>query len=323
MLSAQVRSAVPPAHLLQRQAHAGSAQLEILTGVDVARPGGLGNAMAGCEIVIHAASPFPKRLVDEREAEEVIASCVHGTENAMRGALAHGARKVVITSSMAAVRGAADAPGGGRPFFDYRDWNKSSEPTGPGMQPYQYAKTKAEELAFAFGDEHSLEVVSVLPTCILGPPRAANQRSTSVDLVRGWLRGEGRVQTRLVSDVRDVAAVHLAAMDYTAVGPGSQRRFIVGSEHRGTNCARACVLAQAYRVSCLCGSAGAVIEAAPFRPVPADAMRQHLAAGALLAGMDPGRISPADDWQPTHGVGAHGGKEVDVLTGIRCLCDVV
>ena len=66
-MSAQVRSAVPPAHLLQRQAHAGSAQLEILTGVDVARPGGLGNAMAGCEIVIHAASPFPKRLVDERE----------------------------------------------------------------------------------------------------------------------------------------------------------------------------------------------------------------------------------------------------------------
>jgi nucleoside-diphosphate-sugar epimerase len=131
------------------------------------------------------------------------------------------------------------------------------------MQPYQWAKTRAEELAFEMGDALGLRVVSIVPTCILGPPSAPSMRSNSLDLVRGWLQGQGKVQTRLVCDVRHVAALHIAAVRYSPGdaaehGPlaAQQRRFIVGTESR----------------------------------VPAHRLRNCLVQGAVLAGLDVSNI---------------------------------
>ena len=78
-------------------------------------------------------------------------------------------------------------------------------------------------------------------------------RSNSLELVRGWLAGKGKVQTRLVCDVRDVAALHLAAAHYDPDQQGGpirrhQRRFIAGTEHRvSAERMRACLVQGAQR----------------------------------------------------------------------------
>jgi nucleoside-diphosphate-sugar epimerase len=169
-------------------------------------------AVAGCEHVMHVASPFPPGL--PKHEDELIVPAREGTLRVLRAAREAGVRRVVVTSSFGAVGyGHAERA---RPF-DETDW---TDVDGPHVQPYLKSKTLAERAAWDFiatrgGD---LELAVVNPVAVFGPALSPDL-STSVVLVRSLMDGTIPAVPRVcfgVVDVRDVADLHLRAMTHPA-----------------------------------------------------------------------------------------------------------
>src|SRR5437660_2238888 len=90
-------------------------------------------AVAGCDYVLHVASPFPP--VQPKDPDEVIIPARDGTLRVLNASLDAGVRRIVLTSSVAAVRNAgAVAPG--RELTE-QDW---TDPENPKLTPYARSK---------------------------------------------------------------------------------------------------------------------------------------------------------------------------------------
>jgi dihydroflavonol-4-reductase len=164
-------------------------------------------AAAGCEEVHHVASPIPAAQPDD--PDELIVPAREGTLRALRAARDAGARRVVLTSSFAAV-GYSPKPGA---EYTEADW---TDPGTPGLPPYPRSKAIAERTAWDFIEHEGgdTELVVVNPTFILGPTLTAQARS-SLHLTKAMLDGTMPVVRRQrfgVADVRDVADLHIRAM---------------------------------------------------------------------------------------------------------------
>ena len=165
-------------------------------------------AMAGCAYVQHVASPFPLRV--PKDENELIVPAREGALRALRFARAAGVRRVVLTSSFAAVGYGTTYTG--QPYTE-RDWTVVD---GGGVSAYVKSKTLAERAAWDFvADEgQGLELSVVNPVGIFGPALGADV-STSLEIVRrmmdGALPGLPNMAFGVV-DVRDVADLHLRAM---------------------------------------------------------------------------------------------------------------
>jgi dihydroflavonol-4-reductase len=194
-------------------------RLEVLAA-DLRSDDGWAEAVAGCEYVLHVASPFPR--VQPKDPDELIVPAREGTLRVLRAALDAGVRRVVITSSVAAVRGSADsAPA---PLTE-ADW---SDPDDLALTPYARSKTAAERAAWDLvrerGEEERLAVVN--PGAILGPVLGA-ERSFSLEMVERLLKGmpgTPRIGFSVI-DVRDVAELQILAM--TAAEAGGERYLAV------------------------------------------------------------------------------------------------
>jgi dihydroflavonol-4-reductase len=168
---------------------------------------GWADAVAGCDEVHHVASPIP--YVQPEDPDELIVPAREGTRRVLRAARDAGARRVVMTSSFAAV-GYTPKPGAD---YTEADW---TDPDTPGLAPYPRSKTVAERAAWDFvGREGGdTELVVVNPTFILGP--ALSTRSvSSLLLIEAMLDGKMPVVPRQrfgIVDVRDVADLHVRAM---------------------------------------------------------------------------------------------------------------
>jgi nucleoside-diphosphate-sugar epimerase len=148
----------------------------------------------GASVVFHTASPFLTANVTN-PLTQLVAPAVQGTLAVMAAAAAAGTvRRVVLTSSVAAVRSAKDPRVGY--CFSEGDWNTlSSIDGGDAMDHYQYSKTAAEREAWAFvgspaGVASGLELATVLPSFLVGPPRTARVDSESLANMAAVLRGE-------------------------------------------------------------------------------------------------------------------------------------
>jgi nucleoside-diphosphate-sugar epimerase len=168
---------------------------------------GWAEAAAGCEYVLHVASPFPAGT--PKHEDELIVPAREGTLRVLRAARAAGVRRVVLTSSFAAV-------GYGHPpqttAFNETSWTE----LGGEVAPYVKSKTLAERAAWDFvADEGgSLELAVVNPAAVFGPVLGPDY-STSILLVKRLMDGSVPGCPRLyfgVVDVRDVADLHLRAM---------------------------------------------------------------------------------------------------------------
>ena len=162
-------------------------------------------AAAGCEEVHHTASP----MIQTDDPDEVIVPAREGTLQALTAARDAGARRVVLTSSFAAV-GYTPKPGA---EYTEADW---TDPDTPGLPAYPLSKTIAERTAWDFVQREGgdTELVVVNPTFILGPTLTTRARS-SVQIVKAMLDGTMPVVRRQrfgVADVRDVADLHIRAM---------------------------------------------------------------------------------------------------------------
>ena len=175
---------------------------------DLEKDEGWAEATQGCDYVQHVASPFPP--AQPKDEDELIRPAREGTLRALRAARDAGVKRVVITSSFAAVgygHGQRDTP------YTEQDW---TDPDGPAVQPYMKSKTLAERAAWDFiaREGGGLELAVVNPVGIFGPA-LNNDLSTSIWLVKSMLEGAMPGVPRLylgVVDVRDVAELQLRAM---------------------------------------------------------------------------------------------------------------
>lgn len=175
---------------------------------DLTRDDGWDDAARGCTYVLHVASPFPSRV--PKDADELIVPARDGALRVLRAARNAGVKRVVLTSSFAAV-GYGHAPQAA-PFTE-ADWTDGNDPTLP---PYIRSKAIAERAAWDFiaREGGGLELSVINPVGIFGPVLARDY-ATSVLLVErlmnGTMPGCPRMSFGIV-DVRDVAGLHLRAM---------------------------------------------------------------------------------------------------------------
>jgi nucleoside-diphosphate-sugar epimerase len=175
---------------------------------DLEKDDGWPEAIGGCEYVLHVASPFPTS-VPKRE-DELVVPAREGTLRVLRASRDAGVKRVVVTSSFAAI-GYGHKPQ--TASFDETSW---TDPDGPGVLPYVKSKTLAERAAWDFmaKEGRDLELSVVNPVGVLGPALGPDF-STSIVIVQrlmdGAVPGLPRVTFGVV-DVRDVADLHLRAM---------------------------------------------------------------------------------------------------------------
>jgi len=182
---------------------------------------GWAEAVSGCDYVLHIASPFP--LDAPKDENDLIRPAREGTLRVLRAAAENGVKRVVLTSSNAAV--SAGHPRS-KTHFDENDWSLTDSPT---IDPYSKSKTLAERAAWEFMQRlakgHPLELTVINPGLVLGPLPDGHQRTSGEmvqQLMSGKLPGLAHVQFSGV-DVRDVAAAHLTAM---LVPEAAGQRFI-------------------------------------------------------------------------------------------------
>ena len=184
---------------------------------DLLSDAGWAEAAAGAEYVLHVASPFPGGAPDHED--DLIVPARDGTLRVLRAAKDAGVRRVVVTSSFAAV-GYGREPGDH--VFTEADWTDPDADIGA----YIRSKAIAERAAWTFAQDEGLELAVVNPTAIFGPVLNGDH-SASIGMISGLLDGSmAGGMPRLafaVVDVRDAADLHVRAMtDPAAAG----ERFI-------------------------------------------------------------------------------------------------
>ena len=198
------------------------AGLEVVAA-DLMSDDGWKDAMAGVDEVYHVASPIPP--AQPKDPDELIVPAREGTLRVLRAARDAGARRIVLTSSFAAI-GYTPKP---TAEFTEDDW---TDPDMPGLAPYPRSKTIAERAAWDFlhSEGGGTELTVINPTFILGPP-LTNDIGSSMYLIKAMFGGEMSVAPRHrfgIADVRDVADLHIRAM----AAPGAAgKRFIAVSDH--------------------------------------------------------------------------------------------
>ncbi|HET8846705.1 MAG TPA: aldehyde reductase, partial [Ktedonobacteraceae bacterium] len=172
---------------------------------------GWSEAVSGCDFVLHVASPFPNAT--PKHEDELIVPAREGALRVLRAARDAGVKRVVLTSSFAAI-GYGSKPAQGQLFSEV-DW---SDPDSgeKSISAYAKSKTLAERAAWDFiaSEGGSLELAVVNPVAVFGPVLGPDY-STSIQLLQRLLDGTMPGCPRLsfgVVDVRDVADLHLRAM---------------------------------------------------------------------------------------------------------------
>jgi nucleoside-diphosphate-sugar epimerase len=186
---------------------------------DLASDAGWREAVAGCDFVLHVASPLPPSV--PKHEDELIVPAREGTLRVLRASRDAGAKRVVLTSSFAAIgygHKVREAP------FTEADW---TDPNGDDVAPYTKSKTLAERAAWDFlaREGGAMELSAINPVGVFGPVLGPDY-SASILLVQKMLDGAMPGAPRLyfgAVDVRDVADLHIRAMTNPAA---SGERFL-------------------------------------------------------------------------------------------------
>jgi nucleoside-diphosphate-sugar epimerase len=178
---------------------------------DLENDAGWPEAVAGCEFVLHVASPFPPNV--PKHEDELIVPAREGTLRVLRASRDAGVKRVVLTSSFAAI-GYGQKPQ--TTPFNETNW---TNPDGDGVSAYVKSKTLAERAAWNFisSEGRDLELAVVNPVGVFGPVLGPDY-ATSILLVQRLMKGMPGCPRLYfgVVDVRDVADLHIRAMTHPA-----------------------------------------------------------------------------------------------------------
>jgi nucleoside-diphosphate-sugar epimerase len=196
---------------------------------DLLKSGSFDEAVQGCGVVMHTASPFFLNNISDPE-KELIEPALKGTRNVLDSVnKAVDVKRVVLTSSIAAICGDNEdiniTPNG---IFTEENWNISSSVK---HQPYSYSKTVAEEEAWKISKlQNRWDLVTINPGFVLGPSLTPRSDSTSIrfmiDMGIGTFKDGVPALYNAIADVRDIARAHIAAsFNKSAIG----RNIVVGA----------------------------------------------------------------------------------------------
>ncbi len=196
---------------------------------DLLSTGSYMEAMQGCELVYHTASPFALEVDDPQK--ELIEPAQNGTKNVLETANeVNSVKRVVVTSSCAAIYTDAidtvNAPGG---MISEDDWNTTASLD---YQPYSYSKTLAEKKAWEIADAQSRwDLVTINPSFVMGPALNLNAPGESMTTLTRLGGGEMKMGAPKmgigVVDVRDVAEAHFKA----GFVPEAKGRYITSAHN--------------------------------------------------------------------------------------------
>jgi dihydroflavonol-4-reductase len=196
---------------------------------DLLAKGSYGEAMQGCQVVFHTASPFAMKVDDPQK--ELIQPAQMGTRNVLEQANStDSVKRVVLTSSCAAIYGDnIDLKNTASGVFTENDWNVSSSLE---HQPYSYSKTLAEKEAWKICEGQSRwDLIVINPSLVIGPGINPRGTSESFNLIKQF--GDGSMKSGApnwgmgVVDVRDLAQAHFSA----AFTPSAKGRHIVSAHN--------------------------------------------------------------------------------------------
>jgi dihydroflavonol-4-reductase len=178
---------------------------------DLNSDSGWAEAVKGADYVLHVASPIPN--VDPKTDDELVVPAREGTLRVLRAARDAGVKRVVVTSSTAAVcygQGSREKP------YTENEW---SDPTKLwDSSAYERSKTYAERAAWDFMQKEagSLQMTAINPGAVVGPVLGSDF-SVSIEIVRklmdGSVPGCPHLGWALV-DARDIADLHIRAMTH-------------------------------------------------------------------------------------------------------------
>jgi dihydroflavonol-4-reductase len=194
-----------------------------VVAADLNADAGWGEAVEGCRYVLHVASPFPP--VQPKDPDELIVPARDGALRVLRAALDAGVERVVMTSSIAAVRSGRTSSESA-PYTE-GDWTDGDDAS---RTPYVRSKTLAEQAAWqhvrAAGAEDRLAAIN--PGAIIGPA-LNDDHSYSLQAIQRLLDGMPAAPKLGFSfvDVRDVADLHIRALTNDAA---AGERFIATDE---------------------------------------------------------------------------------------------
>jgi len=198
---------------------------------DLLEEGSFADAIAGCAVVVHTASPFLMGKQSDPQAA-LVEPALKGTRNVLQTASdTDTVQRVVLTSSVASIHGdATDRPGHGDAFTE-EDWNTSSSLE---HNPYSYSKTVAEREAWRLAEaQDRWRLVVVNPSFVMGPSLTARNDSASIDFMLAMIDGRRRTgiwnQYMGWVDVRDVAIAHAQA----ATLPDASGRHLLAAQVAG------------------------------------------------------------------------------------------
>ncbi len=195
---------------------------------DLLKKDGFKEAMEGCEIVFHTASPFINKVKDPQK--DLIDPALKGTQHVLETVdKVPSVKKVVLTSSCAAIIGDArdvlKMPG---QIATEAIWNETSSLD---HQPYSYSKTLAEREAWKLNKGKSWKLVTINPSLVIGPGINPKGTSESFKIVKQLIDGSMKTGVPALEfgmvDVRDIAEAHYKA----AITENANGRYIASAEH--------------------------------------------------------------------------------------------
>ncbi|RPG43725.1 MAG: aldehyde reductase [Gammaproteobacteria bacterium TMED112] len=164
------------------------------------------DAMAGCEYVMHVASPYP--LNQPKDENVLIKPAVEGTDRVVSLAIKNNVKKIVLTSSVVAV-----SVGHTKKEYSEKDWSYADKPIAPYAKSKTLAEKKAWELIKNANTDTKLTVIN--PSGVIGPSLTSEISSTQL-IIAGLMNGKIPVNLPIhigYVDVRDVALAHIKALE--------------------------------------------------------------------------------------------------------------
>lgn len=198
---------------------------------DLLEEGAYDEAMKGCELVFHTASPFVRIVKDPQK--DLVDPAKNGTRNVLNSAnKTESVKRVVVTSSCVSIYGdSRDVLNMPNQELTEEIWNTTSSLE---HAPYSYSKTEAEKEAWKIAESQDRwDLVTVNPSFVLGPGINPHGTSESFAIMKQMGKGNFKMGTPDwnigVVDVRDLAIAHYKA----GTTPEAKGRYIVSGANTG------------------------------------------------------------------------------------------
>jgi len=182
-----------------------------LFSADLLEPGSFDEAVAGCDGVFHVASPIIVAAITDPQAQ-FIEPAVNGTLNVLASCAKAHTRRVVLTSTVAAINHTPKCTHD--VVLDESFWSEEDS-CRERKDWYALSKTLAEKAAWDFVKEKGLDMVVINPDGVFGPTLQASELGSNIyilGILNGTMQGYPNIPFG-ITGVKDVAMAHILAYE--------------------------------------------------------------------------------------------------------------